>query len=154
MVNNIEKDKEFNEYYIVGGKSYPYEGIDDKCRQSQMNKTIGATIHSYVNVRYGDEHALQSAVAKIGPISVAIDADSLYFMFYQSGVYDNEQCSSAFKDLCHAVTAVGYGQLNGKQYWKVKNSWGTDWGINGYVLMSRNKNNQCGIATRPSYPVV
>ncbi|KAH7646660.1 ale o 1 allergen [Dermatophagoides farinae] len=135
-------------------KSYPYKGMDEKCRQQEKNKTIGATIHSYVDVKYGDEHALQSAVAKIGPISVAIDADSLFFMFYTSGIYNNENCSSDFKHLDHGVAVVGYGELNGIKYWKVKNSWGTNWGIDGYVLMSRDKNNQCGIATRPSYPVV
>ena len=132
-------------------KSYPYEAIDGECRQSQKNKTIGATIHSYVDIQSGDEHALQSAVTKIGPISVAIDATGNFWL-YKSGIYDNEDCSSTKLD--HGVTVVGYGELNGKQYWKIKNSWGKVWGINGYGFMSRNKNNQCGIATNASYPVV
>ncbi|XP_075678692.1 digestive cysteine proteinase 1-like [Dermatophagoides pteronyssinus] len=132
-------------------KSYPYEAIARECRQSQKNKTIGATIHSYVDIRRGDELALQSAVAKIGPISVAIDGSG-HFHQYKSGIYDNENCSPVL--LTHGVTVVGYGELNGKQYWKIKNSWGKGWGTNGYGLMSRNKNNQCGIATQASYPVV
>lgn len=132
--------------------SYPYVAVDETCREKMSNKTIGATIKSYKDVKSQDEHALRVATAKIGPISVAIDASSPNFQLYESGVYDHDDCSQTLLD--HGVAVVGYGTLDGKKYWKVRNSWGTSWGMKGYILMSRDADNQCGIATKASFPIV
>jgi len=129
-------------------KSYPYTAQDGNCAFNK--KTIGATISAFTDIATGDEKALQKAVATIGPISVGIDASQDSFQSYTSGIYDEENCSTTQLD--HGVTVVGYGTDNGKDYWLVKNSWGTSWGLKGYIKMSRNANNQCGIATLASYP--
>ncbi|XP_078698633.1 cathepsin L-like peptidase [Branchiostoma floridae x Branchiostoma belcheri] len=129
---------------------YPYYGRNLACRY--QHKCSGATMSSYTDIKGGDEMALMQAVGTVGPVSVAIDASHKSFQFYKSGIYYESDCSS--KKLDHGVLAVGYGSMDGKDYWLVKNSWGSTWGDMGYVKMSRNKNNQCGIATRASYPVV
>ncbi|KAL6478444.1 hypothetical protein MHYP_G00142790 [Metynnis hypsauchen] len=130
--------------------SYPYEAIENVCRFNPA--FVEATCTGYTDINRGSEEALQEAVATVGPISVAIDTSQPSFHLYQSGVYYEPSCSSFAVD--HAVLVVGYGTESGRDYWLVKNSWGVEWGEGGYIKMSRNKNNQCGIATVASYPRV
>jgi len=81
------------------------------------------------------------------PISVAIEADQMDFQLYTSGVFSGP-CGT---NLDHGVLVVGYGTDTGQEYWKVKNSWGTTWGEQGYIRMIRNVD-ECGIMLEASYP--
>ena len=108
----------------------------------------------HVDITKFSEQDLQVAVATVGPVSVAIDAGHVSFQLYHGGVYYEPSCNSTKLGLDHAVLVVGYGNYNGEDYWLVKNSWGESWGLNGYIMMARNQNNNCGIATAASYPLV
>jgi len=131
-------------------ESYPYKARNGRCKYNAAH--VGATDTGYTDIPNGDEQALTDALATVGPISIAIDASHSSFQFYSSGVYSEPYCSSTQLD--HGVTAVGYGTLDGKDYYIVKNSWGPGWGLDGYILMSRNADNQCGVASSASYPLV
>jgi len=127
--------------------SYPYTATGpNTCKFKAAD--IGSTIVSYTNIASGSEADL---VAKIneGPVSVAIDASHSSFQLYTSGIYYEPACSPTQLD--HGVLAVGYGTST-KDYYIVKNSWGLTWGNKGYIEMSRNRNNNCGIATMATIP--
>ena len=125
--------------------SYPYTARDGTCKASGP---YSATVSGYTDVPSGDEDSLTDALANVGPVAVAIDASHISFQFYSSGIYNERNCYHYLLD--HGVLAVGYGD----GYYIVKNSWGTSWGQEGYIWMTRNGSNQCGIATQASYPSV
>merc|ERR1712002_775385 len=89
-------------------ESYPYTAkTGPKCLFNET--TVGATLSSWVDIKSGSESDLESAVAHVGPTSVAIDAGHKSFQMYKSGVYFERECSSVRLD--HGVLAVGYGHL-------------------------------------------
>ncbi|XP_028968920.1 cathepsin L [Galendromus occidentalis] len=125
-------DKAFEYIKKNGGidteESYPYTGRKGKCMFKKKN--IGARVTGHVDVPAEDEQALKLAVAKIGPISVGIDASKDSFRFYKEGIYDESSCSTSQLD--HGVLVVGYGSEKGKDYW-----------LEGYVTPVKDQG-QCG----------
>jgi len=126
---------------------YPYMAQNMACKMSSCTAQPWTNISSYKDVTSGDENNLGTSV-DLGPVSVAIEADQSSFQLYTGGVFTGP-CGT---NLDHGVLAVGYGTDNGQDYWKVKNSWGTSWGEQGYIRMIRNKD-LCGIANQASFPI-
>lgn len=91
-----------------------------------------------------DEDGLATALASKGPISVCVNAGGAGWQSYRGGVY-KRTCSGAASALDHCVQLVGYDKSGETPYWIVRNSWNTDWGIDGYMHLAMGKN-LCGIA--------
>jgi len=91
-----------------------------------------------------DEDALATALAAKGPVSICVNAGDSGWQNYKRGVY-SKRCSGASDDLDHCVQLVGYDKSGSTPYWIVRNSWNTDWGIDGYMHLAMGRN-LCGVA--------
>ncbi|XP_070505959.1 crustapain-like [Chironomus tepperi] len=126
---------------------YPYRAGVKTCRKTLSTVNLGITQVREIFFG-GDEDAMKAQIANNGPTIAAIYVTS-NLQSYASGVFYDAKCPSG--NTCtlfnHAVVIVGYGtdQTLG-DYWLVKNSWGPDWGEDGYIRMARNKSNNCNIA--------
>ena len=134
---------------------YPYTSGTTKtagtCVQDTCTKVSKVAPASHTDVQKNSDSAMMSALAQ-QPVSIAIEADQKDFQLYQSGVF-TAACGT---QLDHGVLAVGYGSLDGTDYYKVKNSWGPSWGDEGYILLARGAGvqsaGQCGMLSSASYP--
>lgn len=132
--------------------TYPYVAMNQDC---QTNCSSVVNISEYEDLRPNDELNLQKGVAQ-QPVSVAIQGNKRSFQLYQSGIYSDLDCGT---QLDHGVLVVGYGEDTelDMKYWIIKNSWGNQWGENGYIRIQRDiEDNRglCGLAMAPSIPIV
>ena len=153
--------------------AYPYtsgaSGDDGKCKKDL--KVEGGDVSGYTYVvpkcasgacNHQNEDAMVAAVAQHGPASICVDAGA--WQTYTKGVMSNRQCGShSAMALDHCVQVVGYSGYTGdakkcaggflkkgKCIWNVRNSWNTNWGINGYIRLQMGKNT-CGIANDATF---
>jgi len=144
---------------IDSEEDWPYEAEAQKCGFFAKHFRKAVQIDGFEDVPSEDEASLEKAVA-MQPVSVAIEADHKSFQLYAGGVFSSKTCGTS---LDHGVLIVGYGvdetqaEKKGghKHYWKIKNSWGPEWGEDGYIRVAkggRGKAGECGLAIQPAYP--
>jgi len=125
----------------------PYQGRDRSCVDDDSCNYPHARLTGYWHKFHTTEDELKELVYK-APVLTSIDASSIDG--YETGVYDDSDCcDDAIDPHCtsktrHEVTVIGYGSELGKDYWLVKNSWGIDHNVNGYIKIKRGTGH-CGI---------
>mmetsp|Transcript_76137 Transcript_76137/g.88519 ORF Transcript_76137/g.88519 Transcript_76137/m.88519 type:complete len:149 (-) Transcript_76137:164-610(-) len=148
MVNSFKYTQQNG---IELGSDYPYLAKNGTCMYNLSKIVFKNT--GYQSVGKNNATLLKAAVAQ-QPVSVAIQANQQVFQFYKSGIITTN-CTTS---LNHAVLVVGYGTANATDYWIVKNSWGSNWGLKGYVYIASGSQNSgagvCGINMMPSYPTL
>ena len=131
-------------------EDYPYTGVRGTCKADKTKyidmkvtgyKKLGSSSSTWSPV---DEEEIKEFLYEAGPLAVALNADIL--QTYTGGVIDVPSSQCPASGINHAVTMVGYGHDNtvNKDYWIIKNSWGENWGEDGYFRIKRGSGT-CGI---------
>lgn len=82
-----------------------------------------------------NEEQMKEYLVKYGPLAIGINARML--QMYGKGVYNPRSCNNSIN---HAVLLVGYGvTAEGVKYWTIKNTWGENWGENGFFKIIRGE---------------
>lgn len=154
------------DFGLIEEKCNPYRARKGKCVRLARNETSHDCLrrtyvydYKYVGGFYGagSEEAMLVELVRNGPVAVGI---MVYqdFMSYKRGVYHHTEHRlsngltdfTPFEETSHAVLVVGYGVdgQSGDKYWIVKNSWGPQWGQQGYIWIRRGTD-ECGIESMP-----
>ena len=129
-------------------EDYPYTGYKGSCKADPSKyidmkvtgwKKLGSSTSTWSPV---DEEEIKEFLYETGPLAIALNANPL--QTYSGGILDKTSSQCPVSGINHAVTLVGYGAESGVDYWIVKNSWGANWGENGYFRIRRGTG-CCGV---------
>ncbi|XP_049802511.1 dipeptidyl peptidase 1-like [Schistocerca nitens] len=145
------------DYGLVEESCNPYQGIDAQCTTDSSCRRHYVSDYTYIGGYYGagNEVLMQEALVQRGPL--VVDFMVLNdFRSYTSGIYKHIETAAStrefnpFVETNHVVLLVGYGvdDETNEKYWIVKNSWGEEWGENGYFRIIRGVN-EVGIESLP-----
>jgi C1A family cysteine protease len=132
------------QYGIEPEKLYPYTGTGGECT---YKKNLALKANTDWECIAQNSTAQMMGAVQMQPVSIGVEADQSAWQLYSGGVV-TQDCGAT---LDHAVLLTGFGNVDGYNgvAWYVKNSWGTDWGVDGYIFIGQNDANAgygvCGI---------
>jgi cathepsin B len=133
-------------YPVCPSSEYPSPSCKNSCSESKYSKSFSSDkVRASDSYSVRGETQIMTELVNNGPMYVAFEVYD-DFPTYKSGVYHKTSSKMLGG---HAVTLVGYGELDGQKYWKIKNSWNEMWGNGGHFLIVRGSN-ECGIESSVS----
>jgi len=139
------------QYGIELNSSYPYIGQEQTCNYDSSSVVFKNS--DAIDISSDKEDLLQAALVKV-PVATAVDASSTIWQLYTGGIIAAKDCGN---NVDHGIAVVGYGITDDKkQYYVLKNSWGNDWGLKGYIWIERNSKTTpaCGVTDDACYAVI
>jgi len=126
---------------------YPYTAQDGTCNFQASDVKVTITNWQYATTN-SNEQTMQGNLVNWGPLSICVDAEP--WQDYTGGIMMASDCSN---QLDHCVQLVGYDMTNATPFWIVRNSWGTDWGENGYIRLQYVQDT-CGCADEATSAII
>lgn len=130
---------------------YPYAAVDQKC-QYDKSKSVYGVIAGYGVSKSGDTTDIQKWL-RTRTLYVSVNASPFAFRFYKKGIITNG-CPGHQTN--HGVTLIGSGVEKGVKFWRIKNSWGPNWGDKGFLRIKRELGTDvvglCGIGKHGVHP--
>jgi len=134
---------------LAAESKYPYTASNGQCYYNSTLAVAKITGYKKATIWF-NEKQLEDNLVAMGPVSVCVHA--VAWQDYVSGVMTASQCGF-FNTLDHCVQLVGYDKTQSSPFWIVRNSWTTQWGIEGYIWLEMGKDT-CGIAHQANWPTV
>jgi len=151
---------------VVNDECYPYvsglTGKVEKCKVSRRSNLMSMGCQ-LVNAATGDdaseaprrrkslfktppayriaplEFDIMNEISGRGPVQATMKVYHDFFL-YKSGVYRYSGLADAQQAGYHSVRIIGWGHDQSSKYWIVANSWGVEWGEDGYFRIARGEN--------------
>jgi len=136
---------------------YPYskstfqQGVEGECLYRRASNQYKIARYRLTSSRLNDCVGIIKTI-KLRTVAIAITAGNDNFRFYSNGVINVCGTTEDFVD--HAVSLVGYYYDEKRKYWKIKNSWGVNWGEAGYVRIDNSMENVCSVCFLGSYAMI
>lgn len=130
---------------IQTADSYPYTGEKNKCHLNYHQHVPEIGFLDYQFTEPYDIEDMKQKLVQYGPLCSAVEVDSMDFLFYQEGIYDKDKSSHR---LNHAVLLTGFQHSQDKKkdpYWIIKNSWGSEWGEQGFMRIALREGDGEGV---------
>lgn len=138
---------------VARGIEYPYQQTQNPtCSYDSWMEFSAVTVLDWRYVPIFSDQFLEDLLYSVGPLSVGVNASLFSFLNYQSGIYSDPACQGGVN---HAMLLVGFGsdERYGK-YWILRNSYGKTYGDKGYIRMTREIPNFCGLWEYVTFPII
>jgi len=154
-------NKFISEFNLIPDSCAHYQAKNTECvTECDSPLRVSVSDYYYIGGYYGasDEENMMKEIRARGPIIANLEP-SRDFSFYKNGIYESvanrkedgdisstnmRESDMEWERVDHSILIVGWGEENGTKYWKALNSWGTNWGENGFFRIKRGVD-ECAI---------
>ena len=135
---------------LMKSQDYPFKNGEGECKYDEKKTVIKVKEFSFIPK---DEEEMKKALYKYGPLAGAVNG--IMMASYENGIYEPYPSYICPDSVNHAVVIVGYGvdKETNKKFWRIKSSWGPEWGENGYFRLIRGEE-ACGIKRYTLLPFI